>query len=112
MREQLVETLTTRRLKVAKAERRHQAFYAGINRGQALRVNRTYPHALVLWLELLRKQAMLWAEPFTIGEEDLAEMQILPQTRDRALAALEAAGFIRVDRQRGRLPRVWLVDHE
>jgi hypothetical protein len=106
--EQLVETPTIARLKLAKAERRQEAFYGRISRDQALAVNCLYPHALVIWLELRRKQAMKWPKPFVLGDDDLLDMQILPRTRDRALAALEAAGFVRVERHRGRLPRIWL----
>jgi hypothetical protein len=110
MREQLVETPTVVRLKAARAERRQEAFYGRISRSQALAVNRLYPHALAIWLELRRREAMRWPRPFVLGDDDLRDIQILPQTRDRALNALEQAGLIRVERQRGRLPRIWLVE--
>src|SRR5688572_25446191 len=110
MREQLVETPTVVRLKVARAEKQQQAFYGRISRDQALQVNRLYPHGLVIWLELRRKLAMRWRQPLTIGDDDLSTMGITPRTRDRALAVLEEAGLVRVERQRGRLPRIWLLD--
>jgi hypothetical protein len=108
MREQLVETATLIALKAAKRVKQEEAFYSRIDRDQALEVNRCHPHALVIWLELRRKRAMRWGEPLVIGDGDLADMGILPRTRDRALAALETAGFARIERRRGCLPRIWL----
>src|SRR5262245_1153566 len=110
MPEQLVETPTLIRLKAARAERYHRAFYGRMARDQALAVDQAYAHALLIWLELRRKFAMQWPQPFVLGEGDLVAMQISPRTRDRALAALEAAGFVRVERRRGRLPQIWLLE--
>jgi hypothetical protein len=75
----------------------------------AFRWHRVGPHALIIMMVLKRWRAIDGEFPTIIGDQLLGEIGILPQTRDRALAALEKAGFVMVDRQRGRLPRIWLV---
>jgi DNA-binding MarR family transcriptional regulator len=78
----------------------------------AFRWHRVGPHALIIMLVLKRWQTIGGPFPTVIGDQLLGEIGILPQTRDRALAALEKAGFVRVDRHRRRLPRIWLAEPE
>jgi hypothetical protein len=109
-RDPLVETETSRALKAHKRVRAQSGFMPAILCDDVFRWHRVGPHALVIMMALKRWQAMGGEFPTVIGDQLLGEMGILPQTRDRALAALERAGFVMVDRQRGRLPRIRLVD--
>ena len=109
MLESLVETETSRRLKAKQTARRRSA-YIRVHWQWACMIDRIHPHALVIMLALKRLADMHVAPPYTIGDGTLGEIGILPRARDRALEALEQAGLIRVERHRGRLPRVRLVD--
>jgi hypothetical protein len=105
-----VETKTSRTIKASKRVREKAKYMPGVPCEDAFRWHSVGPHALVIMLVLKRWQAVGGKFPAVIGDQLLGEIGILSQTRDRALAALERAGFVMVDRQRGRLPRVWLVD--
>lgn len=110
MREEvLIETGVSRRLKAQRRARKSLAFYGRLMRDEALTASRAHPRALVLWLELRRMVHMRYVQPLAIGDGVLSDMGIQPKTADRALAALERVGLIRVERQRGRLPRIWLL---
>jgi hypothetical protein len=108
-RDPLVETETSRALKAHRRVRARSRFMPAISCDDAFRWHRVGPHALIIMMVLKRWRAIDGEFPTIIGDQLLGEIGILPQTRDRALAALEKAGFVMVDRQRGRLPRIWLV---
>jgi hypothetical protein len=107
MYESLVETETSQRLKSARKARQRAAFVRA-PWDLVCRADRIGPHALIIMLALKRLADMRVTPPFTLGDQALGELGILPRTRDRTLVALEAAGLIRVERHRGRLPRIWL----
>ena len=107
----LVVLPTVERLKAARvAKPRAQPFVRRVPWYWACRVNGLHPHALIVALALKRKRDMGFQEPLTRGDDFLASAQLGPRARDRAVAALEAGGVVRVERRRGRLPRLWLLD--
>jgi len=106
----MIDTPTTRALK-RQRQRRHQSdFFARMPVRVAMLVARLHPYALILFLLIKRQADMRWKAPFRISKPDLDRLGISPQTRNRALSALERAGYIRVNRKRGRLPEIWLLD--
>jgi hypothetical protein len=76
----------------------------------AFRWNHMGPHVLVLMLILTSFRDAGAGPPYVIGDRLLDELGIGPWTRDRALTRMEAAGLVTVERSRGRLPRITLVD--
>jgi hypothetical protein len=109
-RDPVVETPTSRAIKAHRRIKARSRFMPAVSCGDAFRWHRVGPHALIIMLVLKRWQAIGGEFPTVIGDQLLGEIGILPQTRDRALAALEKAGLVMVDRQRGRLPRIWMAD--
>jgi hypothetical protein len=105
-----VETSTIRAIKAQRRIRAKSRYMPAVPYDDAFLWHRIGPHALIIMLTLKRWQKVGGQFPAVIGDQLLDAMGILPQTRDRALAALEKAGLVMVDRQRGRLPRIWLVD--
>jgi hypothetical protein len=105
MEETLVITPTVAKLRDRKAERRQQAYFPPVSQAVAVELYGLHPAAPLVWMELQRRRAMGWSEPFTLG----ADFALPAWTKNRALAALEKAGRVRVERRRGWLPRIWLI---
>jgi hypothetical protein len=104
-----VDTPTTQKLREAKRARRVLA-YVDVPVVWMARVHRIHRHALPVLLHLKRMADMQRAEPFTLPAEIYTELGMDRWARDRCLAALEAHGVIRVERHRGRQPRIWLLE--
>jgi hypothetical protein len=107
-----VETPTGKRLREGREAKKATNFFGRVGRDNAFAVSHLHPFALPIWLELRRHKAMKWREPYQLGATALADMGIERKVRDRALEALEAAGYVRIERHRGRLPRIWLVERQ
>ena len=105
-----VETPTSRAIKAGRRIRAKSRYMPAVPCDDAFLWHRVGPHALIIMLTLKRWQKIGGKFPAVIGDQLLDAMGILPQTRDRALAAMEKAGLVMVNRHRGRLPRIWLVD--
>lgn len=102
------DTPTTKRLREKQRKRRGESFYPPAPRAISCQVNQAGPDALILWLELRRFKQMGRSPPFTLGSGVLEIAGLTRKACSRALDALEAEGFVSVERQRGRLPRIWL----
>ena len=107
--EEMAELLS-RQVRARHAKRRRETYFPAVNRFEALAVNQLHPHALVLWMEMRRMIQMRWGQPFTLGDHFLGDVGILPRTRDHVLEAMEKAGLIQIERHRGGLPRIWVID--
>jgi hypothetical protein len=105
MRGKLVLTPTVARLRRERARRQHEKFLPAAYQKDVIAVNRLHPHALIVWHEVRRMRAMGWSEPYTLSPD----LRLTRWTANRALIALEKAGWVRVERKRGKLPRIWLL---
>jgi hypothetical protein len=74
---------------------------------KAAKATRT-PQALV-WVLLLRLAWQAKDKPFPFSNAALARCGVNREAKRRTLAALEAAGLVKVERQHGRSPIVTLV---
>ena len=100
------ETEIMRSRKARRAAKLKAAFCPPYNCADVFTWHRVGPNCLVLMLVLKRWRTLKAEPPYIIGDQLLDRLEMGPWTRDRALAALEKAGLIRVDRHRGRLPRI------
>jgi hypothetical protein len=87
-----------------------EAYFPLVSCEEAFSWHRVGPNALVLMMLLNRWQVMGVRPPYIIGDQVMDLLEMGSWTRDRTLAALEKAGFVRTERHRGRLPRIWLLD--
>jgi hypothetical protein len=111
VKERLEETATSRAIKAAKARRLRASFIPAVPLADAYRWHQIGPNCLIIMLLLHRWAHLKRAEwPVTIGDGELMRIGMSAWRRDAALDALEKAGLIRVERHRGRLPRIWLVN--
>jgi DNA-binding HxlR family transcriptional regulator len=112
---EMVETKTSRSIKEAKRRASRKFFVPPVPLEDVYRWQSLGPNCLAIMLLLKRWAAMhrsnvAWERGAAIGEDTLAFMNISAWQRDNALKALEKAGLIRVDRHRGRSPRIWPAD--
>jgi hypothetical protein len=85
-------------------------FFPPVPCREAISWHRVGPHALIVMMLLNRWRVMGGREPFAIRGPVLDSLRIESRTCDRVLAALQRAGHVRVERRRGRLPKIWLID--
>jgi hypothetical protein len=106
------ERIAVETIETGATPRRHRAnSFAQVPLGwaaAAAKATKT-PRAMV-WVLL---QHMAWQNDraaFSLSNAALAKYGVSREVKRRALAALEAAGLIRVERQHGRAPFVTLID--
>lgn len=105
-----VETDLTSRLRAKKSKRRAEAYVPPVKCHDVAAWYRAGASALVVMLALKRLEAMTTERPMTLGWDFEALFGMHPKTRNRAIRALEAAGYLKVDWHKGRLPRIWVID--
>jgi hypothetical protein len=100
--------LLERKRKRAERERRGTFALGPIDLAWAGACERAYPGALLLALGI-RAYAKMRGSPTPVGNTLGAQLQLDPRKRRRALAGLEAAGLVLVERRPNRVPRATLV---
>jgi hypothetical protein len=114
---EMVETKTSRAIKEAKRRASRKFFVPSVPLEDVYRWQSLGPNCLAIMLLLKRCAAMhrsnvAWERGAAIGEDTLAFMGMSAWQRDNALKALDEAGLIRVNRHRGRSPRIWPVGED
>ena len=99
-----------RELKRKHAERERRGTFAlgPIDLAWASACDQAYPGALLLALGI-SAYAKMRGSPTPVGNTLGAKLQLDPRKRRRALAGLEAAGLVLVERRPNRVPRATLV---
>jgi hypothetical protein len=105
-----VDTLLLLELKRKRAERERRGTFAlgPIDLDWACACDRAYPGALLLALGI-RAYAKMRGSSTPVGNTLGAQLQLDPRKRRRALAGLEAAGLVLVERRPNRVPRATLA---
>ena len=114
---EMVETKTSRAIKEAKWRASRKFFVPPVPLEDVYRWQSLGPNCLAIMMLLTRWAVMhrnnvAWEPGATIGEDTLAFMSMSAWQRDSALKVLEGAGLIRVNRHRGRSPRIWPVGED
>lgn len=106
-----VDTPHQRALRQKTKKRQQKSlFYLGpIAEDWAIACQRAHPAGYLLACAIRTRSTLRSVEPVTVGQTLSDHLGISRDGRKRALAALEAAGLIQVERKPGRAPRVSLL---
>lgn len=99
----------TAALRVAKARQLGRFLKGPIPLQDIAAASRLPGRALAVFLAIHHRVALTRNPEVTLPKRLLAELGVTKDAKARALHALEAAGIVRVERQRGRAPKIRLA---